>query len=359
MSGSRQPVATLTISHGPGAGRRFFIGATAVTIGRDAQSDVHVDCTWVSRRHARIAWSGTEYIVNDLGSTNGTFVNGEQVAGPSALKSGDLLQLGEQPKLVLQVRVSGPWHEVPLLPRKEKHNPRLCVMSGEMKGQEYPLDDEATTVGRDKSNRIVIRHDAKVSRNHCRILTHLGFVWLEDLKSSNGTYLMRSVAPPVRLAPFQPALLFDGSTIQIGAVEFEVLDILVQRNDAVGLIGMQLQKTLRDIHKARPDMSARRRKVYESMSGELELRLRQSTSEQELIALVEESIQKLSALFLQGKRYGSTIVSEPALELPPLPESLPDVVCLSRVDSIRNMFISDIRRCLPPDEKWKTHSDTR
>jgi pSer/pThr/pTyr-binding forkhead associated (FHA) protein len=351
MSGTRQPVVTLTVSHGPGAGRRFFIGAVAVTIGRHAQCDVHVDYPWVSRRHARIAWSGTEYTVEDLDSTNGTYVNGERVVGPRALKSGVLLQLGEQPQLALQVRVSAPWHEVPVPPRKEKHNPRLRVLSGEMKGQEYPLDDEATSVGRNESNRIVMRHDAKVSRNHCRILTHLGFVWLEDLKSHNGTYLTRSEAPPVRLTPFQPALLFDGSTIQIGAAEFQVLDILVHRNDAVGLIGMQLQKILRDIRKALPDMSAQRRRACEATPWELELRLRQATSEQELIALVTESIQKLSASFLRGKQDGATIVSEPALELPPLPESLPDVDCLSRVDSIRNMFISDIRHCLPPDER--------
>jgi pSer/pThr/pTyr-binding forkhead associated (FHA) protein len=354
MSGSRQPVVTLTISHGPGAGRRFFIGAAAVTIGRDAQCDVPVDCTWVSRRHARITCSGTEYTVEDLGSTNGTFVNGERVVGPGLLKSGDLLQLGEQPQLVLQVRISSPWHEVPLLPSMEKQNPRLRVLSGELKGQEYPLDNEAITVGRDKSNRIVLHHEAQVSRNHCRIFTHLGFVWLEDLKSSNGTYLARFGAPPVRLAPFQPALLFEGSTIQIGAAEFEVLDIFVQSNDAVGLIGMQLQKVLGDIRRALPDMSARRRKACETTPRDLEVRLRQAKSEQELISLVTEGIHKLSASFLQGKRDGATIVSEPAIELPPLPESLPDVDGSSRVDSIRNMFISDIRRCLPPDDKENT-----
>lgn len=351
MAGSRQPVAALTISHGPGAGRRFFIGAAAVTIGRDAQCDVPVDCTWVSRQHARITWSGREYIVEDLGSTNGTFINGKRVVGPGVLKSGDLLQLGERPQLVLRVRVSGSWREVPLLPGKEKHNPRLRVLSGELKGQEYPLGDEATTVGRDKSNRIVMRREANVSRNHCRILVHLGFFWLEDLKSSNGTYLTRFEAPPVRLAPFQPALLFEGSTIQIGAAEFEVLDIFVQRDDAVGLTGMQLQKILRDIRKAVPDMSARKRRAYEAAPRELESRLSQATSEQELIALVTESIHRLSGLFLRDKRDRVTIVSEPALELPPLPEDLLDADCPSRVDSIRNMFISDIRRCLPPDEK--------
>ena len=116
MADSRQPAATLTMTRGPGAGRRFDIGATAVTIGRHPQCDVQVEGTWVSRQHARIAWTGTEYIVEDLGSTNGTFVNGERAGGPRALRSGDLLQLGEQVEFAFQARVSAPLHEEPALP---------------------------------------------------------------------------------------------------------------------------------------------------------------------------------------------------------------------------------------------------
>jgi hypothetical protein len=96
MSDSSHPAATFTLTRGPGAGRRFDIGAAPVTIGRQDQCEVRVEGTWVSRRHARIAWTGTEYIVEDLDSTNGTFVNGERVVGPHALRSGDRLRLGEQ-----------------------------------------------------------------------------------------------------------------------------------------------------------------------------------------------------------------------------------------------------------------------
>lgn len=116
MTGSHQSTATLTMSRGPGAGRRFDIGVAPVTIGRDAQCDIQVADTWVSRRHARIAWSGTEYIVEDLESTNGTYVNGERVGAPCALKSGDFLQLGDQVELAFQVSVPAPLHEVPVLP---------------------------------------------------------------------------------------------------------------------------------------------------------------------------------------------------------------------------------------------------
>ncbi|MFN2243315.1 MAG: FHA domain-containing protein [Anaerolineae bacterium] len=96
MADARRPAATLTMTRGPDAGRRFGVGMAPVTIGRQDQCEVQVAGTWVSRRHARLAWTGTGYIVEDLGSTNGTFVNGEQVSGPRMLQSGDRLQLGEQ-----------------------------------------------------------------------------------------------------------------------------------------------------------------------------------------------------------------------------------------------------------------------
>lgn len=116
MTESRQPGATLTVSRGADAGRRFNIGAAAVTLGRHDQCAIQVQDTWVSRQHARISWSETGYIVEDLGSTNGTFVNGERVAAPRVLGSGDVLRIGEQVEFVFHARVSAPAHEVPPLP---------------------------------------------------------------------------------------------------------------------------------------------------------------------------------------------------------------------------------------------------
>jgi hypothetical protein len=114
MADNHQAGATLIISRGPGAGGQFDIGAAPVTIGRQAQCDVQVQDTWMSRRHARIAWTGTEYIIEDLGSTNGTFVNGERVVGPRALRSGDYLQFGDQVELAFQTRVPAAKQEEPV-----------------------------------------------------------------------------------------------------------------------------------------------------------------------------------------------------------------------------------------------------
>ena len=116
MTDSSRPAATLTISRGPAVGKRFEIGAAPVTIGRQAQCEIQIEDTWMSRRHARLAWTGIEYIVEDLGSTNGTFVNGERVVGPRALRSSDRLQLGDQVELAFEVRVSAPIRQAAPVP---------------------------------------------------------------------------------------------------------------------------------------------------------------------------------------------------------------------------------------------------
>ena len=116
MADSRQPAAVLTMTRGPEPGRTFDIGAAQVTIGRGAGNDIQVQGTWVSRQHARIRWTGTDYVVEDLGSTNGTFVNRERASGPRTLKSGDLVQLGTKVELGFEMHVPAAHHAQPVAP---------------------------------------------------------------------------------------------------------------------------------------------------------------------------------------------------------------------------------------------------
>ena len=86
--------ATLIVQHGPLAGRQFPMTQSVVTIGRTAGSDLIIDDPEVSRRHARLTWTGQQFLIEDLGSTNGTFVNNVRVVGPQSLSPGDSLRLG-------------------------------------------------------------------------------------------------------------------------------------------------------------------------------------------------------------------------------------------------------------------------
>ncbi|MGH2536602.1 MAG: FHA domain-containing protein, partial [Candidatus Promineifilaceae bacterium] len=91
--------ATLTFESGPEAGRQIGLWGEQLLIGRDPGSDVVIGDAAVSRHHAQITYQAGRYIIEDLASTNGTFVNGRRLAGPANLRSGDLILLGESLRL--------------------------------------------------------------------------------------------------------------------------------------------------------------------------------------------------------------------------------------------------------------------
>jgi predicted component of type VI protein secretion system len=87
------PELSLEIVEGTGAGRMVAL-AGPVTVGRSGDADLVLADELVSRRHAQLTPSGSGAVVEDLGSRNGTFVNGEAVHGPTHLVPGDQLQVG-------------------------------------------------------------------------------------------------------------------------------------------------------------------------------------------------------------------------------------------------------------------------
>jgi len=82
------------------AGRRYPLG-DEITVGRAAGCQVTVDDTYVSQLHARVFTRDGQLFVEDLGSTNGTYLNRVKVAGPMVMQKGDRLQVGNT---VLEVR---------------------------------------------------------------------------------------------------------------------------------------------------------------------------------------------------------------------------------------------------------------
>jgi predicted component of type VI protein secretion system len=86
----------LVMRSGPTPGVTFPLEGDQLTIGRDSTNGVAINDGEVSRRHSRLSFQGGKYVIEDLGSTNGTFVNGQRLAGPVVLKPGDVVTLGEQ-----------------------------------------------------------------------------------------------------------------------------------------------------------------------------------------------------------------------------------------------------------------------
>lgn len=94
--------ARLIARYGPQPQREYALAMGATTIGRDAINDIALDDTEISRRHARILFSGGRYILEDLGSTNGTFVNGVEIQTPTALADGVAVDFGSTQRFTFQ-----------------------------------------------------------------------------------------------------------------------------------------------------------------------------------------------------------------------------------------------------------------
>lgn len=91
---ARIPVGRLTVRSGELASREFLIGE-ALELGREPDNDAMLPDPKVSRHHARIQRDGERYVLADLDSSNGTFVNGERVVAPVKLEEGDVILIGD------------------------------------------------------------------------------------------------------------------------------------------------------------------------------------------------------------------------------------------------------------------------
>jgi predicted component of type VI protein secretion system len=80
---------------GPTVGKVYPLEAQEISIGRDNTNIVAINDVEVSRRHARMELRGSAYVIQDLGSTNGTFVNGQRLSGIQVLNPGDTVSFGE------------------------------------------------------------------------------------------------------------------------------------------------------------------------------------------------------------------------------------------------------------------------
>ena len=90
-----QPRASLVVRQGANVGTTHYITSDEVILGREEETDISVRDPEVSRRHARISWQSGNHYVEDLGSTNGTFLNSNLVTSPQPLRSGDTIGIGQ------------------------------------------------------------------------------------------------------------------------------------------------------------------------------------------------------------------------------------------------------------------------
>lgn len=93
--------ALLVVRRGPNAGSRFLLDSDVTQVGRRPDSDIFLDDVTVSRRHAEFYRHGSRFVVRDVGSLNGTYVNRDRI-DEVALSGGDEVQIGKFRLVFLQ-----------------------------------------------------------------------------------------------------------------------------------------------------------------------------------------------------------------------------------------------------------------
>jgi pSer/pThr/pTyr-binding forkhead associated (FHA) protein len=168
-------------------------GSTA-SIGRLENNDICIPEQHVSRQHAVINYRDGIFMITDLGSANGTFVNDRQLDGPFPLASGDEIRL-YVPILRFSATVTpederlAQEHGTFITPTNGSGKGKLIITTGPQEGQIIPLLVNKITVGRatSKASWEVALQDPAVSRPHAQ-LELIDNVWMiRDMGSANGT----------------------------------------------------------------------------------------------------------------------------------------------------------------------------
>jgi hypothetical protein len=158
-----------------------------IFVGRSSDLDMVLVEDMVSRRHARIACTNDQIVIEDLGSTNGTFVNGEKIK-KTTLKEGDRVLIGTSILKVVSMDPSSP------APRRRLEEPSMRTgqtktMSGSI--DEIPLPDLLQLFGTSKkSGVLVIRSDEDVGKIYLRkgIVTYATINDLADMPPLKSVY---------------------------------------------------------------------------------------------------------------------------------------------------------------------------
>ncbi|NLF76175.1 MAG: FHA domain-containing protein [Chloroflexi bacterium] len=193
-------------------------GAT-VTIGRSPDNQIAIPERHVSRQHAVISFRDGIFMISDLGSANGTFVNDKPLSDPFPLAHGDVIRL-YVPVLTFSALVTEAEHEQAkmtgtlVVPASAGGQPTLHITSGPQEGAEIRLLTPTLKIGRATRNATwdVALQDRAVSRPHAQIDLQPNGEWaITDLGSANGT-----TVNGLPVTANEPHPLADGTVITLG-----------------------------------------------------------------------------------------------------------------------------------------------
>lgn len=127
----------LIVRRGPQPNQTYDLNKDVVTLGRDITNDIVINDPEVSRHHLRFTRGAEGFSLEDLGSTNGTFVNGQRVTGSRPLNRGDMLGLGETVTLGYDL-VRGPGEGAPPPTQQQQQPPQQQPPPPQQQPQQQP-----------------------------------------------------------------------------------------------------------------------------------------------------------------------------------------------------------------------------
>ena len=256
-------IARLICRTGRAAGTDIVVKAP-VSVGASPESDVRIVAEGVSRKHARLYLEEDVCWVEDDGSTNGTFVNGQRVQ-KFRLRHLDVVTLARSVDLVfLQKEDQEVEESAPSL-----WEASIQWLNGPEEGKVFDLPMGENTVGRDWSCTLVIEEPV-VSKVHLKITRLADYLTLQDLGSTNGT--------SVDDRPVENIRVLDGQeTVTLGdTISFRVN---VRRDPSAGVVSKPAEDTM----------------VAQSFDQEWRTRLIWSADELDEIAAVQAKIKEAKA----------------------------------------------------------------
>ena len=150
---------------------RWAKSAPSLTIGRQSECDLVLVSELVSAKHAAIDGLGTTAVLRDLGSTNGTYLNGTRVSEPTPVRVGDTIAFGVGGTTLIAVALE---------PGAKRSSTLVLQPPAAF------VPDRTVRVGRASDNDVVL-DDPSVSAHHARVLLdRFGHGVVEDLGSTNG-----------------------------------------------------------------------------------------------------------------------------------------------------------------------------
>lgn len=207
----------LKVKRGPdeGKSRTVSYGHT-IYIGRDASScQLVLSDDSISRKHASLHINDqNKMVITDLGSQNGTFINGKMITEPLVLQQGDIITIGEN---VLELYGTDD-HDT-----KKHENSKVETKVASQQSLSILESGNLITIGRDPSNQVVLEHP-HVSRQHAVIEVTDQGTSIRDLNSTNGTYV-----DGVRVVGTE--YLSPDSVIRISGFRLTMEDFQVVRHD--------------------------------------------------------------------------------------------------------------------------------